>query len=252
MRRLVLGLVSVLVVGAVPAAGVAATPVLVHRPLLRATGRATAYSTNWSGYADQAATFSDVKGSWTQPSVSCASRSRAYASFWVGLDGYTSNSVEQTGTDSDCAGRNRPVYYAWYEMYPALPVTLSNRPVAPGDSMSGEVSAFGTLFTVTVTDHTRGWTFTTSQTVTGAQRSSAEWVAEAPSNCASTCTVLPLANFGTMSFAGAATTGNGTTGTISSFHPDEIVMVTTNGTIKALPSALNTAGTGFSDAWHHS
>ena len=31
--------------------------------------------------------------------------------------------VEQTGTDSDCNGGS-PVYYAWYEFYPAFPVDL--------------------------------------------------------------------------------------------------------------------------------
>ena len=41
-----------------------------------------------------------------------------YSSFWVGIDGYSSSSVEQLGTDSDCAG-NTPDYYAWWEMYPA-------------------------------------------------------------------------------------------------------------------------------------
>ena len=49
-------------------------------------------------------TFTDVKGSWTQPTATCTNKT-AYSSFWVGLDGYNSNSVEQIGTDSD--------YRAW-------------------------------------------------------------------------------------------------------------------------------------------
>ena len=57
-------------------------------------------------------------------------RSAQYASFWVGLDGFTSSSVEQTGTDSDCSGRT-PDYYGWYEMFPADPVNFTN-PVSPG------------------------------------------------------------------------------------------------------------------------
>ncbi len=69
---------------------------------------ATATSTNWSGYAVTGAngTYKSVSANWTEPTATCtSSRSDLYASFWVGLDGYSSNSVEQTGTDSDCVRR---------------------------------------------------------------------------------------------------------------------------------------------------
>jgi len=64
-------------------------------------------STNWSGYAATGANgaFSSVSASWTEPAATCTSnrrRTAQYAAFWVGLDGYSSGSVEQTGTDSDC------------------------------------------------------------------------------------------------------------------------------------------------------
>jgi hypothetical protein len=253
MKRLALGMVLALASFVVPSAAGGGVSILVHKPAHRLSvlGRGTTSSTNWSGYATQGATFTDVRADWTQPAVSCPSRQRQYASFWVGLDGYTSNSVEQIGTDSDCAGRNRPVYYAWYEMYPAGSVTLSGYPVGVSDRLSAEVSASGTAFTLTLKNNTRGWTFTTTRTSTAAQKSSAEWVAEAPSSCFFTCTVLPLANFGTMSFSASSTTGNNQTGTISSFTHDQIVMVTNTGTVKATPSAL-VNGTAFSDTWHHS
>jgi len=38
-----------------------------------------------------------------------------------------SDSVEQTGTDSDCDGGS-PGYYGWYEMYPADPVSAPGHP----------------------------------------------------------------------------------------------------------------------------
>jgi hypothetical protein len=53
-------------------------------------------STNWSGYASTGTTYNDVKGSWTQPTASCSSGQTAYSSFWVGIDGDTTNTVEQT------------------------------------------------------------------------------------------------------------------------------------------------------------
>ena len=75
-----------------------------------------ATSTNWSGYAATTGTYTSVSASWTEPTGTC-SGSAKYSSFWVGLDGYNSNSVEQTGSEVDCSG-SRAVYYAWYEMYP--------------------------------------------------------------------------------------------------------------------------------------
>src|SRR5690348_12236358 len=61
-------------------------------------------STNWSGYAVTGpnGSVSSVQGSWIVPSVTCAKHSATYSSYWVGIDGFSSGTVEQTGTDSDC------------------------------------------------------------------------------------------------------------------------------------------------------
>ena len=258
MTRLRLALLTV-ALALVPSVGTAAVPQLMHghpARLMTSLDRGAAYSTNWSGYAAEQAstTFTDAKGTWVQPTAACTTKSRQYASFWVGLDGYNSNSVEQIGTDSDCSGRNRPVYYAWYEMYPAPPVNLSLA-IHPGDTVSAEVSASGSTFTLTISNLTTGATFTTTQTSATAVLSSAEWVAEAPSSCSIfRCSVLPLANFGRADFSGSYTTGDGYTGSISdpAWKNDQITMVTNGGTIKALPSALSPDGTSFSVTWKHS
>ena len=219
------------------------------------TRRGTVISSNWSGYAvhKRRTTFTDVQGSWVQPSATCPTSQRQYASFWVGIDGFNSNSVEQIGTDADCAGRNRPKYYAWYEMYPA-PLSKINLSVSPGDRISPEVSVSGSTFTLSVTNKTTDRTFSTTADAT-ARLSSAEWVAEAPSGCTpSSCTVLPLADFGTARFSGSYATGNGHTGSISdsAWGHDRIVMETSSGTVKARPSSLSSDGTAFSVAWRHS
>jgi hypothetical protein len=201
----------------------------------------TSQSTNWSGYAAASSTYSSISSNWTVPSVTCSST--AYSSFWVGLDGYNSSSVEQTGTDSDCSGSS-PVYYAWYEMYPAYPVNFSNT-VRPGDSISASVTAgSSSSFTLVITDHTQGWSHTVKKTLSGAQRSSAEVIAEAPSSSSG---VLPLADFHTVNFSSALVNGQA----IGNFNPVEIVMVTSSGAVKAQPSALS-GGTAFSDTWKHS
>src|SRR3989442_13657908 len=58
-------------------------------------------STNWSGFAVTAGpgAVSDAKGSWIVPAIqgSCASTNQ-YSSFWVGIDGFNSGTVEQTLT----------------------------------------------------------------------------------------------------------------------------------------------------------
>src|ERR1700719_1590892 len=61
-------------------------------------------STNWSGYAVTGSSFTSGKGSWIIPTVNCSKTPNTYSSFWVGIDGWTSSTVEQTGTDSDCNG----------------------------------------------------------------------------------------------------------------------------------------------------
>jgi hypothetical protein len=221
---------------------------LMQRPTTGALGRAhgiknQAESTNWSGYAVTGANgaFHSVSSSWTEPTATCTSRrADQYAAFWVGLDGYSSDSVEQTGTDSDCDGTT-PDYYGWYEMYPADPVYFSN-PVEPGDSISASVTFSGTeTYTLVLTDHTQGWTQTITKNETGLDRSSAEVITEAPS---SESGVLPLADFGTVSYS--ASTANGTS--MGTQSPTGIVMIDNSGRDKDSTSSMSSSG-AFSNTW---
>src|SRR6266542_694566 len=82
------------------------TGVIRHSPIIiRERHGVSVGSLNWSGYAVTGApgSVTDAKGSWVVPSIqgNCGS-TNAYASFWVGIDGFSSNTVEQVGTDSDC------------------------------------------------------------------------------------------------------------------------------------------------------
>jgi len=214
-------------------------------------------STNWAGYAvltnlaaPQKGAVTDVKGSWVVPFVDCVSTPSAYSSFWVGIDGYSSNTVEQTGTDSDCSSGTAR-YYAWYEMYPKFPFNLKMK-ISPGDVMSAEVAYIGNgKFRLVITDTTTGAIFSTTQTSKNAAKSSAEWIAEAPSSSGG---VLPLANFGTASFNSAYATLNGVTASINSpnWQNDAINMTTQSGILKAQTSVLSPDGTNFSVSWQHS
>jgi hypothetical protein len=67
----------------------------------------TRTSTHWSGDAVDGAADSvtDVAGSWVVPAATGPAGGQKvkalYSSFWVGIDGDNSNTVEQTDTDSD-------------------------------------------------------------------------------------------------------------------------------------------------------
>src|SRR5215470_8423962 len=129
-----------------------------------------AQSTNWSGYA-ATGSFTSVSASWTEPAGHCTSATR-YSSFWVGLDGYNGNTVEQTGSEVDCSGGS-PVYYSWYEMYPAFPVNFSNT-VRPGDHFNGSVTFNGgSSYTLVLSNTTQGWSHTAHKPPSGAATSSA-------------------------------------------------------------------------------
>jgi hypothetical protein len=202
---------------------------------------ASTTSTNWSGYAAHGSTYTTVSATWVQPAGSCTSATR-YSSFWVGLDGYTSNSVEQTGTDTDCS-RGRPVYYGWYEMYPNPSFSFGST-ISAGDTISASVTFSGTSsYTLKLSDVTRGWTSTTTKSLSGAPRSSAEVIIEAPC-CTSSGGILPLANFGTVHLSNSLVNGS----SIGSFNPDQITMVNNSGQDKDTVSALS-GGTSFSATW---
>lgn len=61
--------------------------------------------------------------------------------------------------------------------------------------------------------------------------------------------VLPLANFGTVSFSSCTADGVAIS---SNPNPDEIVMETSGGVVKAQPSSLGSGGESFSVTWQHS
>ncbi|WP_051939656.1 G1 family glutamic endopeptidase [Phaeacidiphilus oryzae] len=174
-----------------------ATSVATFGPATTAHGSSGIHpdDSNWGGYVAQGS-FSSISGSWTEPQVTCNSSNDLFAP-WVGLDGYGSGSVEQTGVQTDCSS-GRPVLSAWYEMYPASPVYW-NDPVSEGDSMTASVvSDGGGNYSLTLTDNTQGWTEKTDQSYAG-QNASAEAVIESPTSS--------YPSFGSLSFSGVTVDG---------------------------------------------
>jgi hypothetical protein len=218
-------------------------PMIVTTPLT--TGphgeRAGQTSSNWAGYSATGRQFTSVSAHWVQPTSSCTTTD-TWSSFWVGLDGDGSNTVEQTGTEADCSGGS-PSYAAWYEMYPAYPVRFAN-PVSPGDHLSASVTAGRSgSFTLVLTDATRGWSQTVRKTLRSAKLASAEVIAEAPSSLSGP---LPLTDFGAVGFGSAMANGQA----LGGFAPTQITMAERSGVTKATTSTLS-SGTDFSVTWQH-
>jgi hypothetical protein len=215
----------------------------------------TSDSSNWSGYAVLGTTFTSAEASWTVPAAVCTGvRGDEYAAFWVGLDGYSSSTVEQTGTLSDCSGRN-PNYYAWYEFYPNPMYEITSVPISPGNVISASVTFSGSEFTVTIKNVTTGRSYTKTAKVSGAARSSAEWITEAPC-CTNSGGILPLADFGTVNFGLDYTSVAGTNyangGTIGSFgsNVQQITKVGSSTSPQTSTcSALSSDGTSFTCTW---
>jgi hypothetical protein len=212
-------------------------------------GLSQVQSTNWSGYADTGSGFSTVTGSWTQPTATCSGRTTSLAAFWVGIDGYSSDSVEQDGTLVECY-RGTAYYYTWWEMYPTNDIQVVGETLSPGDSISASVVRSGTSYTLKVTDATHpANSFSTTQTCSSCANSSAEWIAEAPSSSSG---VEPLSDFHSWTESSATVKTSSTSGVISSFTDDEITMIDSSGLTKALPGALNGSGNGFGVTWERS
>jgi hypothetical protein len=205
-------------------------------------------STNWSGYADVDETYTAVTGNWTEPSVSCTSQ-ESLAAFWVGIDGFSSSSVEQDGTLVECY-RSAAYYYTWWEMYPTNDIQVVGESLKAGDSISASVVKSGSSYTLKVTDSTHSAnSFTTTQTCSSCADSSAEWIAEAPSGSSG---VYPLSDFHSWTETGATVTSGSTHGVISTFPDVEITMVDSSGNVKAQPGPLNSSGNGFTVTWERS
>jgi hypothetical protein len=207
-------------------------------------------SANWSGYAVIGAAFTHARGSWIVPNVDCAVNPNGASSFWVGIDGWNNDTVEQTGTESQCEG-HKLVSYAWYEFFPHAGVTITSIQVLPGDNMSAEVVYDGSEFVVTITDLTTAESYSTSSAVPGAQRTSAEWIAE--SNGYTGLPDFDAVRFGqdfTQATDSNYATNAATSGPISAFGKQVQVSILASANIdEAVPSFLSADGTSFSITW---
>jgi hypothetical protein len=190
----------------------------------------TVTSSNWAGYAvhRSGTAFRAVSGSWTVPTVTCTTTDTAWSAAWVGIGGYSASSttLAQVGTDADCSGGS-PRYSAWWELVPDVSHTASLT-VRPGDQITASVQARAGVVRLRLTDVTRGTTFLKVLHAARLDRTSAEWIVEAPSSCSgsiASCRVVALADFGSTRISAArATTTGGHTGTIADTGWDAVTI----------------------------
>jgi len=149
----VLGSASLVMAGGAASASASASGMAAHRTprvgrMLRAPGASARTvrgitkldSYNWSGYAQSTktdGTFTAVKDYWTVPTVTTKAGDQ-YSSDWVGIDGFSNQTLVQDGTEAD--NINGTVKYdAWTEILPASEVVIPGLVISPGNSMEGLV-----------------------------------------------------------------------------------------------------------------
>jgi hypothetical protein len=215
-------------------------------------------SFNWSGYADgakttPAGTFTQVRGSWTAPSVACGAEDQLTVE-WVGLDGLFSGSVEQVGTIGWCYKRS-PIYFTWWEMFPTNNVlTQVGSTLQPGDKITASVTRSSTSYTLKLKDATHpANSFKTIQTcpATTCPDTSAEWISERPAFAQ--VGIAPQAHYNAFKITNGSQTANGTAGTIASFSTvNAITMVDATNAYSLNTVSSLAGGNSFSTVWQNS
>jgi hypothetical protein len=231
------------------------------RPPQVVDGVTVSYNLIWAGYAVTGKDFTQVQGSWIVTAVDCTKTPNTDSSEWVGIDGWTSNTVEQIGTDADCNGKT-PFYYVWYEFYPLNTIVINNVSIAPGDKFSGSVTYEGeNEYTVSITNDTTGQSFSKEVAFKGADgsgvppRNSAEWIEEMDGNELSDFGVDSFGEFYTGVSGGTdVATDSSISGGIDVFGSAVQKSISTkNGTSggkdTAVPSTLASDGSSFTVTW---
>jgi hypothetical protein len=227
---------------------------LVHTRGAHAVKGVTAVgSFNWSGYADTSKTkqeFTKVSGSWTAPSVTCSAEDQI-TSGWVGLDGFSTGTVEQLGTLAQCF-QGVAVYDTWYEMFPAG-LTVVGTTLAPGDKITASVTRTGTSYALKLTDATHtanSFSVTKTCALATCKDESAEWISERPSFSIG---IAPQAKYNAFKLTSGTETAGGTSGTIGTGPGvNSITMIDATQTYDLNTVSGLTGNNSFSTTWKNS
>jgi len=224
-------------------------------------------SNNWCGYVafsnlshKRGGLVSAVTGTWIVPLLHASTSNECYASIWVGIDGFNSETVEQIGTEHnfDCL-KGLQTNFAWFEMFPDSMYMIKTFPVNVGDKITANVLYKGKneegkkVFVLTVINRTQDVFYQVPKSKTQVDKadcSCAEWIAEAP---AMKGNILPLSCFKGIDFSICNATMGGKTGPInnSRWQCKSIRMIDNDGVVKAKASNLSRDGQSFTVSWYH-
>jgi hypothetical protein len=198
-------------------------------------------SLNWSGYVASSGTFTSVGASWAIPEASSSNSQLSADATWVGIGGLSSHDLIQAGTQNVFQNGTLTTE-AWYELLPDVltPISLT---VHQGDQMTVSIAQQSSgQWRISFVDSTTGQNY---QTVVSYNSllSSAEWIQEMPS---AETGLVPLDNFGTLSFTNGYAVQNGTQVNINNSGAQPITMIASNNQAFASPSALGSDGASFS------
>lgn len=170
-------------------------------------------STNWAGVAQVGTGFTRVEGVITVPKVSGSSQSAASA--WVGIDGYNTQSILQTGVSFYADG----TFDHWYEWLPDYAYTYPGTfDIKVGDQIKLAVEATTKSTGVSSLENLRTGqkvSHTFKHVLASLQEKNAEWIVE---DFESGGSEIPLAQFGEVIFTNATATGSDGTVTPAGGH----------------------------------
>ncbi|KAJ3872359.1 glutamic protease [Lentinula edodes] len=165
------------------------------------------YSTNWAGVVIESPptgqNFTTVSGTFVVPKPTGSNGS---ASAWVGIDGDTaSQSILQAGVDFTVSG-GKVSYESWYEWYPNYAYDFSNFAISAGNTITITIqSTSSKAGIVTLSNKSTGKSVSKSLTApsssTALKGQNAEWIVEDYEQNGS---LVPFANFGTVTFTNAS------------------------------------------------
>jgi hypothetical protein len=224
-------------------------------PAAHRLGPGEAHETsNWAGFVVFApsAPFTCVEGRWTEPKVVCSTPTWQAASFWVGLDGWNEEHLEQIGTEVQCF-HGRAEHFAWHEVLPRQTNSIrASLAVRAGDRIWARVLFTGGAYTMTLANLTMHRSLTIREGNKGAPRASAEWIAESPSSgCPARCRILLLPNFKRITFSGTFATAAGVRSSIDErgWVHDRVDAATSTGSTRLAVSAWAADGRSSTVTW---
>jgi hypothetical protein len=208
-------------------------------------------NTLFAGYLDTAPmgeSFTAASADWIVPAVTCAIPYSTFAAQWPGVGENTS--VVQDGTIEGCAGLAVASDAAWYELVGDAAVNnggqvelpIDQYPVAAGDHFAASVSLANSVWTLSMTDSTQGWTFSITEPDTTPP------LDETVAQVFTESSPAGVANFGTTTFTDATATLNGHSGPLGSFYPVAQAEYT-GSTPLDVPGPLDSTGESFTDTW---